>query len=114
MGGPHPRSTKEVTGYRVRARGGRVGHVEGLVVDDGDWTVRYAVVDTRDWLPGKKTPVAPAWISRVSLSEGEIHAEPSREEIETAPGWEPGTPIGRDYETETYAHYGRTPYWVRP
>ena len=32
--------------------------VEDLLVDEHEWAIRYIVVDTRYWLPGKKVLVA--------------------------------------------------------
>ena len=47
-GNPHLRSAKEVRGYTVRSGDRSIGHVEDLIYDDSNWTVRYLVVDTRD------------------------------------------------------------------
>jgi hypothetical protein len=43
---PHLRSVAEVTGYRVQAIDGEIGHVENLTIDDADWSVHYFIVDT--------------------------------------------------------------------
>lgn len=59
-GDPHLQSVREVTGYRIGARDGAIGHVEDFIVDDQSWAIRYLVVDTRDWLPGKRVLIAPA------------------------------------------------------
>jgi hypothetical protein len=48
-GDPHLRSSRDVTGYRIQAEDGDVGHVEDFVVDDQTWRVHYLMVDTRDW-----------------------------------------------------------------
>jgi hypothetical protein len=50
----HLRSVKEVIGYHIQATDGDIGHVEDFVVDDEVWALRYVVVDTRNWLPGRK------------------------------------------------------------
>src|SRR6185503_16405322 len=65
-GDPHLRSAKEVMGYHIHAQDDEIGHVEDLIVDEQDWAVRYLVVDTRNWLPGKKVLLAPQWIEEVS------------------------------------------------
>ena len=112
-GDPHLRSAGELRGYAVRSGEGRsIGHVEDLIYDDNDWTVRYLVVDTRAWLPGKKVPISAEWASGVSPSGGRVEVDLTGEEILSAPGWEPGTVMDRRYETELHAHYGRTPYWL--
>jgi hypothetical protein len=71
------------------------------------------VVDTRDWLPGKKVPISADWILEVNWSGAEVEVDLTADEIRAAPGWEPGVVMDRRYETELHAHYGRTPYWVR-
>lgn len=32
---------------------------DDFIVDDHAWTIHYMVIDTRNWLPGKKILVAP-------------------------------------------------------
>src|SRR5260221_6924812 len=41
---PHLRSCKSVTGYRIGAEDGEIGHVQGWIVDEEDWAIRYLVV----------------------------------------------------------------------
>ncbi len=111
-GDPHLRSTKEVAGYRIGATDGEVGHVEDFVVDDEGWTIRYVVVDTRNWLPGRKVLISPRWISEVSWRQKEVYADLTRDEIKSAPEWDPDAPLDQEYETRLHEHYGRPPYWV--
>jgi len=56
---PHLRSIREVSGYHIHATDGELGHVEDFVIDDETWAIRYLIVDTRNWLPGKKILIAP-------------------------------------------------------
>ena len=65
----HLRSANKVTGYRIGATDGDIGHVEDFIIDDETWEIRYMVVDTQNWWPGKKVLVAPQWIGRM-LSTG--------------------------------------------
>lgn len=112
QGDPHLRSTREVEGYRIGATDGEVGHVEDFLIDDEEWEIRYVAVDTRNWLPGKKVLVSPAWVSQVSWPDKELYADLTREEIKSAPEWDPNAPLDREYETRLHEHYGRPPYWV--
>ncbi|PIR25273.1 MAG: photosystem reaction center subunit H [Deltaproteobacteria bacterium CG_4_10_14_0_2_um_filter_43_8] len=64
-GDPHLRSAKEVSGYHIEASDGEIGHIEDFLVEDDNWRIRYIVVDTRNWLPGKKVLIAPAWIEKI-------------------------------------------------
>jgi len=49
--------------------------VEDIVYEDADWAVRYLIVDTRDWLPGKKVPVSADRVLGVSWSGAQIEVD---------------------------------------
>lgn len=50
----------------VHARDGDLGHIAYFIVDDEIWMIRYAVIQTRNWLPGKRVLVATQWISEIN------------------------------------------------
>jgi hypothetical protein len=108
----HLRSTTAITGYHVDATDGEIGHIDGFVIDDETWAIRYLEVATRNWLPGKKVLVSPAWIDRVSWADSKVYAGLAREAIENAPEYLLSRPLTREYESRLYFHYGRPPYWV--
>jgi len=105
---PHLRSSQEVVGYHIHAKDGSVGHVEDLLLDDAEWRVRYLEVDTRNWWPGRKVLIAPAWIERVSWAEGEVFVTVTREAIRSAPEYDPSETIGPDDEIRLFEHYSRS------
>ena len=108
----HLRSTEAVTGYYIGAADGEIGHVDGFVVDDEAWAIRYIEVATRNWWPGKKVLVSPAGIERVSWSDSMVYVGLSREAIQNGPEYVESMPITREYENRLYFHYGRPPYWL--
>jgi len=108
----HLRSTEAVTGYAIDAANGEIGHVEGFVVDDQAWAIRYMEVATRNWWPGKKVLVSPAWIERVSWEDSKVCVALTREAIQNGPEYVESIPVTREYERKLYAHYGRPPYWL--
>jgi hypothetical protein len=112
-GDVHLHSTKEVTGYYVEANDGDMGHVDDFIIDDENWTVRYLVVDTRNWWPGKKVLVSPEWIQHVSWSDSRVYVDLSRQTIQDSPEYAGPGSIDRDYETRLHGHYGREGYWSR-
>jgi hypothetical protein len=59
----HLRSTRIVGRYHIMAVDGEIGHLEGFIIDDETWTIRYATAATRNWLPGKKILLATEWIN---------------------------------------------------
>jgi hypothetical protein len=108
----HLRSTQDVLGYGVEAPDGEVGHVDGFVIDDKTWVIRYIAVATRNWWPGKKVLVSPAWVDRMSWENQKIDIEFSRETIRSGPEYTETAPVNREYENRLYLHYGRRPYWL--
>jgi hypothetical protein len=108
----HLRSTEAVTGYHIEANDGEIGHVDGFVVDDEAWALRYIEVATRNWWPGKKVLVSPGWIERVNWEESNVYVGLSREAIQKGPEYVESMRITREYEGRLYTHYGRPPYWL--
>jgi hypothetical protein len=103
----HLRSAKEIQGYAIHALDGDIGHVEDFIVDDSLWLVRYLVVDTRNWLPGRNVLVAPVWIDTVDWQRRSVSVLKSRRQIENSPEYHPGQPVNLLYETRLYDYYGR-------
>jgi hypothetical protein len=108
----HLRSTHDVTGHDIQATDGEIGHVEDFIIDDETWTIRYLIVDTRNWWPGKKVLVSPKWIERVSWSESKVFVNLLREDIRQSPEYEEGSLMTRDYEIGLHGHYKSQGYWV--
>jgi hypothetical protein len=74
------RTIKELKGDEVFARDGRLGWVEDVYFDDERWAVRYLLVNTGRWLPGKRVLIPPAFVEpelssgrklRLALTRGE-------------------------------------------
>ena len=107
----HLRSSDAVTGYYIDAADGEIGHLNGFVMDDEAWAIRYIEVATRNWWPGKKVLVSPAWIERVSWEDSKVYVALTREAIQNGPAYDESLPITREYENRLYFHYGRPPYW---
>jgi len=104
-GDPHLRSTDDVTGYHLRARDGEIGHVEDFLYDDRDWSIRYLVVGTRNWRPGKQVLVPPSWIDAIHWEDRTVDVDAGREEIRLAPAYDPGRILTPEYEEELSRYY---------
>ena len=80
-GDPHLRSAREIEGYHIEATDGEIGHVDDLIVDDETWTIRYMPVDTRNWMPGRRVLVAPAWVTAIDWY-GHLISRPRPQSLE--------------------------------
>lgn len=106
-GDPHLRSEREVRGYHIAARDGKIGHAEDFIFEDQRWLIRYIVVDTRNWLPGRQVLVALDWVAEIDWSNSQVRVELDRESIKNSPPYDPTTPVNDEYESALYDYYGR-------
>jgi len=92
---PHLRSCSTVTGYHIKSQDGEIGHVQGWLVDEETWAIRYIVVDTSNWWLGHKVLVAPEWIREVSWADSIVSVNMTQQAIRERPhpGIHPCHPI---------------------
>ena len=109
---PDLHSVNEVRGYDISALDGDLGHVEDFIIDDEVWAIRYLVIDTRNWWPGKKVLVAPSWVDGVSWADTIVHISLPRDQMKEAPEFTGLADLTRGYEAELYAYYGKDGYWA--
>jgi hypothetical protein len=110
-GGAILQSTKQVTGNYIQAIDGEIGHVEDFIIDDGHWTISYLVIDTVNWLPGKKVLVSPQWIEIIDWNASKVYIDLSRAAVKNSPEYDPTMPLDRAYEEQLHRHYNRSGYW---
>ena len=111
QGDPHLRSCNEVTGYHIHASDGDIGHVQGLLVDEQSWAIRYMVVDTSNWWIGHKVLIVPQWIQDVSWSDSKVSVDVTRQEVKDAPPYQSEVQFDRVRGADIYKHYKRVGYW---
>lgn len=105
-GSTHLRSTSAVTGYRIHATDGEIGHVEGFLVEDADWSICYAVVGTRNWWRGKTVLISPRSVREIAWAEQSMILDVDRQQVGNSPTYHPSMTIDGAYEEKHRAHYG--------
>ena len=112
-------------GCPVEAGDGHVGSVKDFLFDDQSWKVRWMVVDTGDWLPGRQVLIHPSAIAPLDLglpvkrvlpmmSMGDalvVSVRLTRQQIEASPEAREDEPVTKQMETDLYDHYGWDPSW---
>jgi hypothetical protein len=111
LGDDHLRSLREVRGYHIAAADGEIGHLDDLVIDDDDWSIRYLVVDTRNWLPAHRVILSPHWTQDVDWAERLVKVDLDRDQVRRCPPYDAGVTIQREYEERLHDHYGKDRYW---
>ncbi|HZM06238.1 MAG TPA: PRC-barrel domain-containing protein [Candidatus Saccharimonadales bacterium] len=109
---PRLRNTREVRGYNIQALDGEIGHIADFIIDDRTWAIRYLIVDTQNWWPGKEVLVSPQWVENISWNERKVFVNLSRDAIKRSPEYTEETLLTRDYEIGLHRHYNRRGYWV--
>jgi len=108
---PHLRSCNAVIQYHIHAADGDIGHVQGMLVDEKSWAIRYLVINTSNWWLGHEVLVAPEWITEVNWPQRTVNVDLSRQAIKESPHWDPALLPDRPQEAKVYQHYGRKGYW---
>ncbi|MEO8399623.1 MAG: PRC-barrel domain containing protein [Ignavibacteriaceae bacterium] len=109
---PNLRSTNNVIGYNIHANDGDIGHAEDFLVDDNNWSIRYLVVDTKNWLPGgRKVVLALSWIKDINWADSNVKVNLTKEQIKNSPQYDSSKLIEREYELALYEHYDKPKYW---
>ncbi len=105
------RSAKGLHKFEIIATDGQIGTVSDFLFDDERWAIRYAVVDTGRWLPGRKVLISPLSISRTDWNEQRLLLSISLEQVKASPGIDLHQPVSRRREQEYFDHFGYPYYW---
>jgi sporulation protein YlmC with PRC-barrel domain len=88
-----------------------IGNIDDFYFDDEQWTVRYVVVKTGNWLTGRTVLVSPMSVDRVEWNEKRLRLRLTRQQIQAAPDADLERPISRQWEVGYSSSYGLPYYW---
>lgn len=107
----HLRSGHDLIGYHMRETDDGMGEVEDLLIDENGWVIRYMIVDTGNWLPGRRVLISPRWANAVSWPDRHVSVGLTRRDVESSPEYDPAKPLDRSYEEQLHRHFRQTIYW---
>jgi len=107
------RTAGELKGATIEAMDGDIGSVQDLYFDDHSWTVRYVVVDTGAWLPGRQVLISPFAFQTVP-GASRLRTSLTKKQIENSPPLDTDRPVNRQREVEFAQYYGYPYYWGGP
>jgi len=108
----HTQNTKDLSGHKLAALDGDIGHLKDFYFDDNIWVVRYAIADTATWLTGRLVLLSPHAFGKLDPDKKTLHINLNKAQIEAAPSIESHKPVSRQYEVEYYRYYGWPAYWA--
>lgn len=97
--------------YNIDATDGEMGRIKDLYIDDRNWKIRYAIVDTRKWLPERKVLVPPSAFIEVNEENETLEVEYDKEMIKQSPSVPEESDLTRDKENQLIKYFGWSRYW---
>ncbi len=107
---PFLRSSKAVKGYHIRTEDGEIGHVDDFIIDDYTWRIDFIVVDTRNWISGKKVLITPKHIKNINWETSELEILGTQEEVRLSPEYNAGDVLDEKYLEELSYYYSDFSY----
>jgi hypothetical protein len=107
LGDPSLRSLTGIVGYTIQARDGEIGHVEDLIAETDDWNIRFMIVDTKDWVPGKKVLLSTEWITNVNFVYSKVCVDLTKEEVKNKPEFDSNAPANYEDGVGFFDYLGR-------
>lgn len=104
-------TSKQIRGYTLAAKNGEIGKVRDCLFDDVDWHIRYLVVDTGNWLIGRKIVLSPESLSAPDTDNGTVPASLTREAVQDSPSLEEHQPVSLQFEERLATYYQWPVYW---
>ena len=80
--------TSWLRGCHIVATDGEIGHIDDFLVDERDWTVRYLVVDTSNWIGGKWVLIATSALATVDAGARKVLVALTRDQVKAGPSIE--------------------------
>jgi sporulation protein YlmC with PRC-barrel domain len=98
-------------GYTVAASDGSLGSVSDFFFDDANWQVRWMVVETGNWLSGRKVLLPVSVLGHPDRDKKEFPVRLTRQQVKESPFIDTEMPVSRQMESSVYDYYGWSPYW---
>jgi len=102
---------KSLQDYAIRASDGEIGQVVNMLFDDQQWTVRYIIVNTGNWLFSRHVVISPVSVTELNGQDRAIQVKLTRHQVEFSPSVDTNLPMTREKEIELANHYEYMPYW---
>lgn len=71
----------KLRGFHIHAIDGEIGHVDDVLLDESTWGLRYFVVDTSNWIGGKRVLVSPGVVAGLDVERQRIDVKLTRDQI---------------------------------
>ena len=105
------RGAGDLKGFTIRASNGEIGTINDVYFDDERWVIRYLVVDTGEWLPGRKVLISPISVGGTEWESRHVNVSLTRQQVKDSPDIDTDKPVSRQHEAAFFSYYGYPTYW---
>lgn len=98
-------SIQNLLGFTLGATDGEIGKVKDFYIDDKTWKIRYLVVETGNWLFGRKVLLSPVAVQSPDRNEKVFPVNLTKDQIKNSPDIDTEKPVSRQQEKELHSHY---------
>ncbi|WP_249870212.1 PRC-barrel domain-containing protein [Oceanobacillus saliphilus] len=102
--------TSRIKKFNIQATDGEMGKIKDLYIDDKDWEIRYAIVDTRKWLLGRKVLLPPSSFTNINEQDELVDVEYDKDAIRNSPPVPENEDLSSDQEGTLMDYFGWNTY----
>ena len=84
-----------IRGYAIEATDGQLGTVSDFLFEDDSWIVRWLVVDTGDWLSGRKVLLPHSVLEKPDRALRQFPVKLTMQKVEDSPDLDTDRPVSR-------------------
>ena len=95
-----------MTGYAIKASNGEIGTVSDMIFEDADWAIRWLVVDTGEWLPGRKVFLPVSALGTPDPGASHLPVNLTMRQIEESPAVDMSQTVSSGTESLLHDYYG--------
>ena len=99
------RSILSLKNFTMRASDGEIGKVKDFYFDDQTWRLKYLVVETGNWLMGKKVLISTAALHAPIWNESTFPVDLTIDQVKNSPDIDTEKPVTREQEYDLNYHY---------
>lgn len=105
------RSVEQIGSFEVNCKDAKIGYVHGLLIETTTWSIRYVIVDTGHWMPGKLVLLSPLSIEGIDWDDQIIKTDVTEDGVKNCPPYDIKSETSREYEAFLHDYYGWKKYW---
>lgn len=99
-------------GYSIEATDGTLGSAGDFLFADDNWRIRWLVVDTGNWLPGRQVLLHPSALGQPDAALRRLPVKLTKAQVGNSPAISTDEPVSQQMQAHLYDYYGWDPCWT--